>query len=79
LRVRAIGFKETTLPLLAANRGLSVKLVRTTDQAELTFKQRMLARRRGRSSQKNAANFSNRLQRRPAYPAAHLGLARVLP
>jgi tetratricopeptide (TPR) repeat protein len=81
LRVRAIGFKETTLPLLAANRGLSVKLVRTTDQAELTFQQAEDAREKAKddAARKNAADlYRTALQRRPAYPAAHLGLARVL-
>jgi tetratricopeptide (TPR) repeat protein len=81
LRVRAIGFKETTLPLLAANRGLSVKLVRTTDQAELTFQRAEDAREKAKddAARKNAAElYRAALQRRPTYPAAHVGLARVL-
>jgi tetratricopeptide (TPR) repeat protein len=81
LRVRAIGFKETSLPLLAANRGLTVKVVRATDQAELTFQQAEDAREKAKddAARKNAAElYRAALQRRPAYPAAHLGLARVL-
>jgi len=39
LRVRATGFKEATLPLLASKRSVAVKLVRTTDQAEFAFQQ----------------------------------------
>jgi hypothetical protein len=31
LRVRAMGFKEVTMPLLAGRRSLAVKLVKTTD------------------------------------------------
>src|SRR5262245_10161241 len=38
LRVRAPGFKETSLTITAAQRGgLAVRLVRTTDQSELLF------------------------------------------
>jgi tetratricopeptide (TPR) repeat protein len=81
LRVRAIGFKETTLPLLAVRRSLSVKLLRTTDQAELTFQQAEDAREKAKDdvARKSAAElYRAALQRRPAYPAAHVGLARVL-
>lgn len=81
LRVRAIGFKEATLPLLAAKRSLSVKLVRTTDQAELTFQQAEDAREKAKddAARKSAAELYRAAMRlRPAYPAAHVGLARVL-
>src|SRR4051812_31802461 len=37
LRVRAAGFKEATMPLAPGSRAITVKLVATTDQAELTF------------------------------------------
>src|ERR1044071_5340510 len=39
VRVRANGFKETTTPLLPGRRALGVKLVRTTDEAELRFQE----------------------------------------
>src|ERR1041384_7822636 len=44
VRVRANGFKETTAPLLPGRRVLAVKLVPTTDPAELSFQQAEAAR-----------------------------------
>src|SRR4026209_1708944 len=44
VRVRATGFKETVTPLLPGRRALEVKLVRTTDQAELLFQEAETAR-----------------------------------
>src|SRR5207245_10695482 len=38
LRVRAMGFKESAMPISAAQRGeITIHLVRTNDQAELIF------------------------------------------
>ena len=81
LRVRAMGFKETTLPLLSGRRSVAVKLVRTTDQVELAFQQAEDARDKARddaSRQKAAELYRATLKLRPAHPAAHVGLARVL-
>jgi len=81
LRVRALGFKETTVPLIAGRRSISVKLIRTTDQAELTFQQAEDAREKARddAARRQAADlYRQALKLRPAYPAAHVGLARVL-
>ena len=82
LRVRANGFKETTTPVTAATRGeLRVRLVHTTDQAELLFQQAESARDGAKSSddrQKAADLYRQTLRARAAYPVAHLGLARVL-
>src|SRR5215204_3910635 len=39
VRVRANGFKETTAALLPGHRALAVKLVSTTDPAELKFQE----------------------------------------
>lgn len=81
LRVRAAGFREITTPLLAGRKTLAVKLVRTTDQAELAFQQAEEARGKARddASRQNAAElYRATLKLRPAYPAAHVGLARVL-
>ncbi len=81
LRVRAIGFREAGLPLVAGRRSISVKLLRSTDQAELTFQQAEDAREKAKddASRKSAAElYRAALQRRPAYAAAHVGLARVL-
>jgi tetratricopeptide (TPR) repeat protein len=82
LRVRANGFREATLPLLPARRGaVNVKLLRTTDEAELLFQQAEDARDKAKDdeSRKQAAELYRRaLQIRSAFPAAHVGLARVL-
>jgi hypothetical protein len=80
LRVRATGFKETSAPLIAGNR-MTVKLVRTTDQAELLFQQAEEAREKAKddeSRQKAAELYRETLKLRAAFPAAHVGLARVL-
>jgi tetratricopeptide (TPR) repeat protein len=82
LRVRANGFKERTLALLPAQRGLiDVRLTRTTDEAELTFQQAEEAREKAtdEASRRAAAELYRRaLELRPAFPEAHVGLARVL-
>lgn len=81
LRVRAMGFKESTAPLVPGRRSISVKLIRTTDQAELTFQQAEDAREKARDddARKAAADlYRQALKLRATYPAAHVGLARVL-
>ena len=81
VRVRASGFKETTMPLVAGRRALTVKLVPTTDQAELLFQQAETAREKARDDgalQKAAEVYRQAIKLRPAFPAAHVGLARVL-
>jgi tetratricopeptide (TPR) repeat protein len=81
LRVRALGFKEANVPLLAGRRNITVKLIRTTDQAELTFQKAEDAREKARDDaarQEAAELYRRALKIRAAYPAAHLGLARVL-
>jgi tetratricopeptide (TPR) repeat protein len=81
VRVRANGFKESTAALLPGRRALSVKLVPTTDEAELLFQQAETARETARddpSREKAADLYRDALKQRPAFPAAHVGLARVL-
>lgn len=81
LRVRAMGFKETTTPLVAGRRSVAVKLVRTTDPAELAFQQAEDAREKAKDDaarQRAAELYQATLKLRPAFPAAHVGLARVL-
>jgi len=82
LRVRARGFKEATLALAPARRGaIDVKLVRTSDEAELLFQQAEEARESARDEEarKQAAEAYRRvLKLRPRFAAAPLGLARVL-
>ncbi len=82
LRVRAAGFRERTLPLQPAQRGVvTVALTRTTDEAELAFQQAEEARERAASddARRAAAELYRRaLAARPRFAAAHVGLARVL-
>ena len=82
LRVRASGFKERTLALLPTGRGqLEVRLTRTTDEAELTFQQAEEAREKAKNddARRAAAELYRRaIQLRPSFPAAHVGLARIL-
>ena len=81
VRVRANGFKESVTPLLPGRRALDVKLVSTTDQAELLFQEAETAREKARddsSLQKAADLYRQAIKARPAYPAAQVGLARVL-
>jgi tetratricopeptide (TPR) repeat protein len=82
LRVRAGGFKEVTMPIPPAQRGeIRVRLARTNDEAELTFQQAEIARETARddqSRQKSADLYRQALRLRPAFPPAHVGLARVL-
>ena len=82
LRVRASGFKERAIPVLPTQRGLiDVRLTRTTDEAELTFQQAEDAREKAKDDdgRRAAAELYRRaLRLRSNFPAAHVGLARVL-
>ena len=81
VRVRANGFKENVTPLVPGRRSLAVKLVPTIDQAELLFQQAETAREKARddpSLEKIADLYRQAIKLRPAFPAAHVGLARVL-
>jgi tetratricopeptide (TPR) repeat protein len=82
LRLRASGFKETTMPVAATARGeIRARLLRTTDQSELTFQQAETARETARDDQgrqKAADLYRETLRLRPSLAAAHVGLARVL-
>ena len=81
LRVRAAGFKEVTTPLVPGRKTVTVKLVTTTDEAELTFQQAEAARESARddaSREKAAELYRDAIKLRPSYPAAQVGLARLL-
>ena len=81
VRVRASGFKESTAALLPGRRALAVKLVTITDPAELKFQEAEAAREKARdqTAQQNAAElYREAIKLRPAFPAAQVGLARVL-
>lgn len=81
VRVRATGFKEATAVLLPGRRALSVKLVPTTDPAELAFQNAETAREKARddaSREKAAELYRETIKLRPSHAGAHLGLARLL-
>ena len=82
MRVRANGFKEAVLPLTPAQIGeVRVRLLHTTDEAELTFQKAEEAREHAKDeeSRQQAADLYRRaLKLRSAFPVAHVGLARVL-
>ncbi|HSE18433.1 MAG TPA: tetratricopeptide repeat protein [Pyrinomonadaceae bacterium] len=81
VRVRASGFKETTAALLPGRRALAVKLLPTTDAAELKFQEAEAAREKARddaSLEKAADLYREAIKLRPAFPAAQVGLARLL-
>ena len=81
VRVRAAGFKETTTPLVPGRKTLTVKLVTTTDEAELTFQRAESARESARddaSREKAADLYRDAIKLRPSYPSAQVGLARLL-
>lgn len=77
LRVRADGFKEITQNLLPTQKGdLKIALVKTTDQAELTFQQ---AENFTTIDREKAVEFYEKaIKLRPKFPEAQLGMARVL-
>lgn len=82
MRVRAIGFKEASITLAPVRRGsINVRLIRTTDQAELLFQQAEEAREKARDefSQKSAERlYRDAIRLRPRFAEAQLGLARVM-
>lgn len=82
LRVRASGFAEKVIALSPTQRGqLSVKLSPTTDEAELLFQQAESAREAARDEESKRAAaelYRQALAKRPRFPAARVGLARVL-
>jgi tetratricopeptide (TPR) repeat protein len=77
LRVRADGFKETIQNLLATQKGIiKVVLVKTTDQAELTFQEAEAMRLIDR--EKAVELYKKAIKLRPRYAEAYLAMARVL-
>lgn len=77
LRVRADGFKEIAQTLTAAQKGdVKIALVKTTDQAELTFQQAEIEA--GKDREKAVELYKKAIALRPKYAEANLGLARVL-
>ncbi len=76
VRVRADGFKEVTKPLLATQKGnIDILLIKTSDEAELTYQQAEVLSAVDREKAAEAYNKAIRL--RPRFPEAYIGLARV--
>ncbi|MBA3243411.1 MAG: tetratricopeptide repeat protein [Acidobacteria bacterium] len=79
VRVRASGFQERTLALLPAQRGIvEVRLMPTTDEAELLFQQAEESREKAGGAQQSAELYRQALKLRPRFAAARVGLARAL-
>ena len=79
LRVRAQGFKESSVAILPGRRTIAVKLLPTTDQAELLFQQAETAREKARDDkdrQRAVDLYQQALKVKPI-AAAHVGLARL--
>lgn len=77
LRVRANGFKEVSQTLTAAQKGdVKIALVKTTDEAELSFQQAEIESSKNR--EKAVELYKRAIELRPKYAEANLGLARVL-
>ena len=76
LRVRATGFSEVSKPLPAASRGdVSVKLMKTVDEAELAFQSAEAQTTVDR--EKAIAEYQRALKLKPKYFDAYIGLARA--
>jgi tetratricopeptide (TPR) repeat protein len=77
IRVRADGFKETSIPLLPTQKGdVKVALTETTDEAELAFQE--AERQLGRDRSKAIEYYRKAIEARPRYAEAHVALARAL-
>jgi tetratricopeptide (TPR) repeat protein len=79
VRIRAVGFKESTTSLLPGRRTLAVKLVPTTDKAELLFQQAEMAREKARDDEARlkAIELYQQAIKIRSIPGAHVGLARI--
>ncbi len=76
LRVRAMGFKEVTQSLLPTQNAIKINLVKTTDEAELTFQEaeKMLTVDRAKAIElyQKAASL------RPKYAEVYVAMARAM-
>jgi tetratricopeptide (TPR) repeat protein len=76
LRVRLQGFAEVTRSLPAATRGdVSIKLVKSTDEAELAFQSAETQTTIDR--EKAITEYRRAIKLRPNYPDAYIGLTRA--
>jgi tetratricopeptide (TPR) repeat protein len=77
IRVRADGFKETSVSVAAAQKGdVKIALTKTSDEAELAFQEaeRQLARDRSKAIE----FYRKAIEARPRFAEAQLALARAL-
>jgi tetratricopeptide (TPR) repeat protein len=74
LRIRAMGYKEANQPITSAQSEIKVALLKTTDEAELTFQKAEAES----DKEKAKALYEKAIKLRPKYAEAYLGLARVL-
>jgi tetratricopeptide (TPR) repeat protein len=76
IRVRADSFAEVSKPLLPTQREVSISLIKTTEEAELTFQE--AERLTSVDRIKAAEAYRKAIRLKPRYAAAYIGLARVL-
>jgi tetratricopeptide (TPR) repeat protein len=75
LRLRSMGFKEVSQAISPAQTGeIKVLLVKSTDEAELTFQKAEAEP----DKEKSSALYEKAISLRPKYAEAYVGLARVL-
>lgn len=75
LRLRAFGFKEEVQPIAAIQTKALVKLVKTTDPAEIAYQtgEKLMSEDRSKA----IGSYKEAVRLRPKYPEALLGLARA--
>lgn len=77
IRVRAIGFKEISTPLLPTQKGeVKIALTKVTDEAEIAFQEAEVQMTRDRA--KAIEFYQKAVSLRPRYAEANLALARAL-
>lgn len=76
IKVRAYGFKEATQNLLPTQSEVNVALVKTTDEAELTFQEAEKMSTIDR--QKSIELYQKVIKLRPKYAEAYVAMARVM-
>jgi tetratricopeptide (TPR) repeat protein len=76
VRIRADGFKEASKAVVSPQGEISIHLVKTTDPADLAFQE--AERQLSLDRELAAASYRKAIKLRANYPAAYIGLARVL-
>lgn len=81
LRIRAFGFAEKSQNILPTQRGeIKIPLLKTTDEAILAYQEAENLRETNKDTEreKSVKIYRRALELRSNFPAAHVGLARVL-